>query len=462
MKRNKRFKCIFLITVDCLRADFVGSVGGGTNFTPNIDMLAKDSVVFTRAFANGPGTNQSFPAILTSTYFLMHGGMRLLPHYTTLAEVLNENSFKTVAFHSNPFLSKSLGWSRGFNEFFDFMDVIKSPSAFVTRQRDKGIGGKLARFASTVLRGDRSVRMQHILKKIYYKFSRLQIPYLEGRELNAHVYRWINKHVDEKFFLWMHYMDAHYPFIPAEPFLSGFSSREEAFEFNLSIGYEKVSKEELEVLRNLYIGEVRYVDACIGEFLQFLRDKALLEDSLILLMGDHGHAFMEHGRFGHAYDILYNEVLHVPLIIYGLGISKSLSILVQLLNVPATIIDIVNMKKPPSFMGDSLLPIIKREKKPKTPVFSESAKPDLVNLKYNVDEKAISCIVGSYKIIVNEMLNSVEMYDIDRDFEEKRNLIDSKKDVCLRLYTLIERHLKCIANRKKINSLRAKKGIGTN
>ena len=123
-------KRVFLITIDCLRADHVGCIGGG-NLTPNIDRFAKKSTVFTKAFANGPGTNQSFPAILTSTYFLMHGGMRLLPQYTTLAEVLNSHGFKTVSYHSNPFLSSPLGWSRGFDEFYDFVDILKSPS--VTR-----------------------------------------------------------------------------------------------------------------------------------------------------------------------------------------------------------------------------------------------------------------------------------------------------------------------------------------
>ena len=58
------FKYVFLITVDCLRADHVGCIGD-TDLTPNIDKLARDGIVFTKAFANGPGTNQSFPAILT-------------------------------------------------------------------------------------------------------------------------------------------------------------------------------------------------------------------------------------------------------------------------------------------------------------------------------------------------------------------------------------------------------------
>ena len=70
MSVHKQPKHVFLITVDALRADHVGCIGGG-NLTPNIDRIAQESLLFTRAFANGPGTNQSFPAIMTSTYFLM-------------------------------------------------------------------------------------------------------------------------------------------------------------------------------------------------------------------------------------------------------------------------------------------------------------------------------------------------------------------------------------------------------
>ena len=245
-----RFKRIFLITVDCLRADYVGCIGGG-NLTPNIDRLGEEGLVFTRCFANGPGTNQSFPAILTSTYFLMHGGMRLRPGYTTLAEVLRSHGFKTVAFHSNPFLSRSLGWDRGFDEFYDFMDVVKSPSAFVTKQQSGRLRGMIMRFGSAVLRASRSARVQRFLKKIYYKFSRLEIPYLEGRKLNSHVIDWIKRNLDQRFFLWMHYMDPHYPYVPPDDYLLDFSNRSEAFDYNLSVDYNNPSEEEVEVLRRL-------------------------------------------------------------------------------------------------------------------------------------------------------------------------------------------------------------------
>jgi len=429
-----------LITVDCLRADFLGCLGGETSFTPYIDMLSKDSLMFTRAFANGPTTSESFPAILTSTYFLMHGGLRLLPHFTTLAEVLSNNGLKTVAFHSNPFLSKGLGWGRGFREFYDFMNIIEGPLTIITGQQDRSLASKLAWFASASLQKVHIVKIEHLLRDIYYKFSRFQIPYIEGRELNNYVVNWIEKNKDKKFFLWMHYMDPHWPFIPPEPYLWDFSSRQEAFVFCMSVDYEKPSKDELEILRSLYSEEVKYVDLCIGDFLRYLEDKRLLDASLILLMADHGHAFMEHGRFGHTYDMLNNEVLHVPLILYGSEHSKSIKIPVQLLDVPPTITDILDLEKPPSFMGKSLIQIQEVSRQP-TPIISESAKPDLNNLRYDTSKKVISCIVGKWKIIVNEILKSVELYDIERDFKEKNDMATTETKKEKNLKSLIQKHL---------------------
>lgn len=431
----RNIKRVFLITVDCLRGDYVGCIGGG-DFTPYIDKLARESIVFTRAFSNGPGTNQSFPAILTSTYFLLHGGMHLLPNYITLAEVLSRNGFKTVAFHSNPFLSKTFGWNRGFDEFYDFMDVVKSPSAFVTRQQDGSLAGKMARFASTFLGANRDSRVQRFLKKIYYRFSHLQMPYLDGKELNVHVIKWIENNSNKKFFLWMHYMDPHYPYVPPEEYLPGFASRDEAFGFNLSVDYNNPSREELMNLRGLYQGEVKYTDVCIDGFLQYLMDKNLLSGSLILLTGDHGHAFMEHSRFGHAYDILYNEVIHVPLIIFGLDESREVDAEVQLLDVPPTILDSLEIGRVPSFMGASLLDA----KNSSYTIFSESAKPDLLNLRYDASKKVVSCIKDRVKLIINELQGTIELFDLEKDFQEKNNRFESEIELGRELASLIKKH----------------------
>jgi arylsulfatase A-like enzyme len=447
---DKTFKRIFLITIDCLRGDFVGCINKQSRLTPNIDRLAADSLVFTKAFANGPGTNQSFPAILTSTYFLIHGGMHLRPHYITLAETLRRKGFKTAAFHSNAFLSRSLGWNYGFTEFYDFMNGLKSPSALITRKQNLK---NIVNWLSKTFRLNRFTYIQYLLKKYYYKFADFQIPYLDAKELNNHVIKWLQTKKPEKLFLWIHYMDPHVPYIPPEKYLSDFSSRQDAFKYNCSINFEKIAEKDLEILRNLYVGEVKYVDEYIGQLWRYLEENNLLEDALIILLADHGHAFMEHDRFGHAFDILYNEVLHVPLLIYGLKESKQIDFPVQLLDISPTILELLNIEKPSSFIGDSFLHTL-NDKQQSSPIFSESARPDLINLRYDLTKKAVSCIKAPYKLITNQLKETVELYDIEKDFNEKRNLVDSNKDLYEDMLTLIQKHLSIIDFKKKIRTLK--------
>jgi len=232
-------------------------------------------------------------------------------------------------------------------------------------------------------------------------------------------------------------MDPHYPYIPPEEFSSIFSDRKEAFQYNLSVNYNNPSQEEVETLKKLYKDEIRYTDACIGNFFYFLEERGLLDDSLIFLTADHGHAFMEHGRFGHAYDILYNEVLHVPLLIYGLEERSKIEANVQLLDISPTILEIMNIKKPSTFLGGNLLNAenLSRE------IFSESAKPDLINLRYNLEKKVISCIRDKYKIILNELLGTVELYNLDTDFGERNNRFKEGEKLSSEMLSLIKRHL---------------------
>lgn len=434
------FKRIFLITVDCLRADHVNCIGGG-GLTPRIDKLAKNSAIFLKTFSNGPGTNQSFPSILSSTYFLMHGGMQFLQYYTTLAEVLVQNGYKTVAFHSNPFLSAKLGWNKGFQEFYDFMDRIKSPSAEVTRT---SILVKAIKIIDKVF--GRNQRFLSFLRGVYYKISRLETPYIEGRELNQHVMEWINKHYNERFFIWVHYMDPHRPYMPPYPYLYKFNTREEAFSFDVKIDIKirnkTLEEEELRILRELYKGEVRYVDACIGELIDFLNERNLLEDALLIITSDHGEAFMEHSELTHSFKIVYNEVIHVPLIWYGLDeiAGHSYNNFIQLLDISPTLLSVLGIKRPKTFLGKDIISSIDLERD-SDPIFSESAEPNLINLQYNTNKIVVSCILNRYKLIVNDILNTIELYNLNKDFKERNNIINQYNDIALELRKKINSHL---------------------
>ena len=438
MNKKERFKYIFLITVDCLRADHVGAINKSSKLTPNIDKIARESIVFTRAFANGPGTNQSFPSIFTSTYFLMHNGFYLNKKYKTIAEVLAENGYYTVGFHSNPFLSRVFGWDKGFIEYYDFYEETSSGSSLATRMSINPLTKVLIGSTSKVIGSENMLRLYLKLRKLGTKIKKPKLPYLDGKKLNEKVFKWIEQNKDKNFFLWMHYMDVHYPYAPPEEYLPNeFSSREEALKYNLKANYINPSKEENEIFKKLYSGAVKYVDYLIGELYEYLRTRNMLEKSLLIITADHGHAFMEHGRFGHAYDILYNEVIHVPLLIYNVINKRKITENIDLLSLSPTILDILGIEIPVEFMGRSLIEELDHVRI----IFSESAKPDLINLRYNYNKIMISCINQNIKLIINEIWNKIEMYNIRSDFKEKYNIIKTNKKLYNKLKSLVQDHL---------------------
>ncbi len=110
---------IILITVDCLRADRLGFMGYQKNISRNIDGLAKESVVFTQAFATGSSTPYSFPSILTSTYALDYQGPKIEKPRVLISESFKNAGYITAAFHANPFLSDFFGYNQGWDYFED-------------------------------------------------------------------------------------------------------------------------------------------------------------------------------------------------------------------------------------------------------------------------------------------------------------------------------------------------------
>ena len=452
---NKSNIKIILITIDSLRM----SSDVANRLASISSKLGLNYMLFSSAYSNGPGTNQSFPSIMSSTPFLVHGGLKLRPGIPSLAEVLSKGGFYTVGFHSNPFLSRRFGWNRGFREFYDFLGKYRSPAGFVVsssgwRRLVVDIMGKL-------LKGN-SRRLWSLANKLYYKLKGFNLPYIEARELNNYVLKWA-KSSRGKFnslFLWIHYMDVHFPYAPPDEYLSeaGFSSRSEAFFYNYELDFEDPNPKIVEKLKKLYKASVRYVFDNIDYLLEELGRLGYLENSLIVVTSDHGEAFLEHGKFGHAYDILYNEVLRVPLVISGNIVTPNKQTYdrpVQLMDIAPTIIDLIGVKRPPTFRGRSLAMLLRGEVDELDiyPIFSESAVPDLINLKYDTSRYIVSVVLGKWKLIMDRIYSRsprFELYDLKADPSEKRNLLKEYEDVAESLKELIDSHLKDVARLRKL------------
>lgn len=420
-------KNVILITIDDLRADHLGCLGYPRKTSPNIDNLAREGVLFSQAISNGANTPCSFPSIMTSSYALMNRlgneiGYRpdwifLSKENITIAETLRSNGYSTAAFHSNPWLSSFFYYDRGFDLFEDsFRGTIRE---------------------SLLLK---EVSMKHkvleyflLLKTLHDRMRDKSDTRVEA--LNQKALSWLQQQKNEQIFLWLHYMDIHTPLIPSDV---SFLERLSAIKLHWKHTRTSTcfSQEELRTLVDFYDMEIRHVDREIGVFLDELEKRDLsTEDTYIIITSDHGEQFMDHGRVGHG--VLYDEVLHVPLIFRGPGIKEGTTIdsQVSLLNLSPTIIELLNISKVQSFQGTSLLPVIHGENSKEKGVISEAvSRRGRKDLSFRTEEW--KCIVGF------DGKKKTELYNLERDPNESENLARKEDRKSKEFETIILDHLR--------------------
>jgi len=171
---------------------------------------------------------------------------------------------------------------------------------------------------------------------------------------------------DEPFFLWVHYMDTHTPYVPAPRYIrevsDGIVGTHQMLHAHArtSLGLE-VGERTLRELRTLYQATVRQVDASVGRLLDALDTAGVADDTAVLLAGDHGEEFQEHGHLAH-YPKLYDELIHVPFVADVPGLDGGrVDGHVGLDAIPPTVADLLGVDPSPEWHGESLLPALRGE-----------------------------------------------------------------------------------------------------
>ena len=337
-------KNIVLLSADALRADHISSYGYHRETSPVLDEFAEESIRFENAYSASSHTREAVPALLTGDYpdVAVDDGYHLAAE--PVAETLSEHGFATAGFHSNPFVSRAYGFDRGFDHFDDDLHLGQNKLiALAQRAFDK-------------------LRNRH---------------YARAEEINERSLAWLDGlDGDEPFFLWNHYMDTHGPYEPPGEYATRYADREvsgrevqKLYQRAIS-DPESITDAERELLIDLYDGEIRYNDAQIGAFLDALRERELLAESLLILTADHGDAFGEHGYYEHP-RYLHEEITHVPLFVRPPGgREEEVEIPVSTLDVAATIKQVVDAGE--SGAGESLLESIDEGRR----VFSQARGED--------------------------------------------------------------------------------------
>jgi len=243
----------------------------------------------------------------------------------------------------------------------------------------------------------------------------------------------------------MHYFDPHQPYLPVEMSLS---ERIRAVQLNnkvylSSMNFDprkrnvNLSKNELKEIISLYEREVEYVDSEIGLFLTELEKLGVdLENSYIILTADHGEEFMEHGDLEH-HRKLYDELIHVPLIICGPGIrgNRVVRDQVSLIDIVPTIFDLLGYQPLKEFQGRSLLPLIKGQNLPRKAVISEYCFIEgIEGYSYRTEDY-------KYILKLERGKRYNELYNLLEDPEEQHNLVLDEKELTQEYETKVSSHI---------------------
>ncbi|WP_277552315.1 sulfatase [Halobaculum limi] len=326
---------VLLLTIDCLRYDRCGINGYHRNTTPQIDQLGAESVVFDRAYSTGSWTPESFPGILAglhshnSSYYTTPNLKAIPPKQKTIASEISEHGYDTFAKISNPHLTEDRNYDIGFDHFTNIRDE-QSSKEFRESKESSGIldnvGGSLWELKEKMQ--SRSTLPKYSLSSLgfsayrYYQ-KKSGWPTIKGEDVVDELIDSIST-AENPFFGWGHFMDLHAPLNPNTVTEGGLFSGSYFDQFShdakrasniFSPGYEA-----------MYDSALRYVDAQVSRLIEELKQQGVWENTVVILTADHGEALHERGVYGHlslgeefvhgeGRHYLYDELLHVPLIV---------------------------------------------------------------------------------------------------------------------------------------------------
>jgi arylsulfatase A-like enzyme len=313
---------IFILLADACQAAHLGVYGYHRQTSPRIDEFARDAVVFENAYANASFTRSSVFSLLTGQLpetnsvnnltRVAESGLPVIP------EFLKAKGYRTSIFTSAVTISPAFGFTKGIDDYFQYLNALEKTSE---RKID------LDRFGS-----------------------------------------WLQN--QGPLFSYIHFIEPHLPIVAPPPFLDMFAGpgaqkglppekRLISLLQNSAGKKRPYTPEEIQSIKDDYDATIAYVDSEIGKALDHIRNAGLYEESLIIVLSDHGEAMSEHGAWGHANNV-FEETTHVPLLVKfpaSMGLRGRIARLVQLTDIYPTILEILG--RDIALTGKSLLDAVR-------------------------------------------------------------------------------------------------------
>jgi arylsulfatase A-like enzyme len=339
---------VLFIVLDTVRAKNLGLYGYARETTPRLSRLAARGVGFNDARSAAPWTLPSHATMFTGRWpseLFEHPEQRLDSTVPTLAEYLGRNGYATAGFVANTFYCNSgFGLSRGFDHYEDFYENFGTSPGEILRH--SALGRRLLDLAGV----EEAIR-------------------LDGRkdadQINSDFLTWQSIKGGRPFFAFLNYMDAHAPYIAPASAERHFGIRPTTpGDLQVLNDWQKINTpptdpRSIELARDAYDDCIAYLDSALGRLFDELDRRGVFDNTLVVVTSDHGEEIGEHQLVGHGRS-LYREELHVPLIVVKPGrvpSGRRVAEPVSLRDLPATIVDLLQLADNSPFPGRSMAPL---------------------------------------------------------------------------------------------------------
>jgi choline-sulfatase len=371
-ERPRNAQNVVVLLIDTLRASKLRPYNPDSRVqTPVLDRLVQQGVIFERAQSPENWTKPSCASVLTGLSPATHGAKtseaRVPASADLVSEAFDRAGFATGSFIANGYVSDRFGFDQGWDDYNNYI-------------REGG---------ST-----------------------------EAEDVFAQAGNFIERHKDERFFVYIQTIDPHVPYDPPAEFLRMYDPSEYAGQVQPrltpdlleqakrnAVTFNAADRRRLEALHD---GEISYHDRQLGVFMERLQQLGVADDTLLVITADHGEEFMEHGSWGHGHSI-FQELLGVPLIFHAPGRleTRRVAHTVSTLNIAQTVLDLTGVEGLPRAEGRSLVPDLLGA----VPVGPQVAFSDFQDIRRVVR-------AGRYKLVVRANLSSV-IFDLENDPGER-------------------------------------------
>ena len=385
---------VLLVVVDTLRADRLGTYGNQGGLTPFLDELAARGVVFLHAYAASSWTNPSVASLMTSRHQSQHQVLTfasmLAAGETTLAEVLRAHGYATAGFSANGGLAPGQGFAQGFETY----------RAYPTQQRPD-------------------------TRKMFW-------PPEPAATLNRVALEWLDAQPGgQPVFLYLQYMEPHTPYAPPPDALAHVMNGAPhpdlpTINVAASVGHMRALEPEMLVnIQKAYDATVYDLDRSLRTLFAALEQRGFLDDAVVVVTADHGEEFRDHGGMGHGKS-LYNEVVHVPLLMLTPGDPAGIvETVTPLVDVAPTVLELAGIRPPRSFAGQSVCSLLGPHVRCSgAPVAVEGTALSELNSNANIDRPVPgphrhALVVGDDKVLTGFEPDQVQFYDLAADPDER-------------------------------------------